>query len=63
MSIDFLHKKMENERKDLMCPIHHPQDVNGRTISDMHTNPTKSYVIFRKGIIQFYNFTNNKSYQ
>ena len=27
------------------------------------TNPTKSYVIFRKGIIQFYNFTNNKSYQ
>ena len=26
---------MENERKDLMCPIHHPQDVNERTISDM----------------------------
>jgi hypothetical protein len=69
MSIDFLHKKMKNERKNLMCPeeeqttqwpkdqvqmdkqrytIHYTENYRS---SD--TNPTKSYVIFRKGIIQF----------
>jgi hypothetical protein len=54
MSIDFLHKKMENERKDLMCPIHHPQDVNGRTISDMP--PT--LIDFIKIKLIFFHFVN-----
>ena len=45
---------MENERKDLMCPIHHPQDVNGRTISDMH--PT--LIDFIKIKLIFFHFVN-----